>query len=130
MCSLPSRAQPIALPKLGSFRIGHISRENPVIAHALYFLIMKLTFNFFEGLLPSIHPVCSLPSWAQPIALPKLGNFRIGHISRENPVIAHLEGEEARKLEDLDSSEAIFLRGKRDSWGFNDSRADLAQDTI
>ena len=57
--------------------------------------------------------MCSLPSWAQPIALPKLGNFRIGHISRENPVIAHSEGEEARKLEDLESSEAILIRGKR-----------------
>ena len=60
-----------------------------------------------------IHLVCSLPSWAQPIDFPKLRNFRIGHISRENPVIAHSEGEEARKLEDLESSEAIFIRGKR-----------------
>ena len=56
--------------------------------------------------------MCSLPSWAQPIDLPKLGNIRIGDTSRERLVIAHSEGEEARKLEDLESSEAIFIRGK------------------
>ena len=57
--------------------------------------------------------MCSLPSWAQPIAFPKLGNFRIGETSRIFLVIAHSEGKEARKLEDLESSEAIFIRGKR-----------------
>ena len=45
--------------------------------------------------------------------MPDLGNIRIGDISRERLVIAHLEGEEARKLEDLESSEAILIRGKR-----------------
>ena len=66
-----------------------------------------------EGLLPSFHPVCSLPSWAQPIAFPKLKNFRIGKTSRIFSVIAHSEGEEAQKLEDLESSEAILIRGER-----------------
>ena len=43
--------------------------------------------------------MCSLPSWAQPKALPDLGNIRKGDISRERLVIAHSEGEEAWKLE-------------------------------
>ena len=56
--------------------------------------------------------MCSLPSWAQPIDLPELGNIRQGEISRERLVIAHSEGEEARKLEYLQSSEAVLIRGK------------------
>ena len=55
--------------------------------------------------------MCSLPSWAQPKALPDLGNIRKGDISRERLVVAHSEGEEARKLEDLQSSEAVLTRG-------------------
>ena len=57
--------------------------------------------------------MCSLTSWAQPIGFPKLGNFRIGETSRIFSVVAHSEGEEARKLEDLESSEAVLIRGKR-----------------
>ena len=45
--------------------------------------------------------MCSLPSWAQPIDLPDLGNIREGDISRERLLVAHSEGEEARKLENF-----------------------------
>ena len=48
-----------------------------------------------------------------PKASSKLGKIRNGDISRKFPVIAHSEGEEARKLEDLQSSEAVLIRGKR-----------------
>ena len=48
----------------------------------------------------------------QPIDLPELGNIRIGKTSRERLVIAHSEEEEARKLENLQSSEAVLIRGK------------------
>ena len=48
-----------------------------------------------------------------PKASSKLRKIRNGNISREIPVISHSEGEEARKLEDLQSSEAVLIRGKR-----------------
>ena len=54
----------------------------------------------------------------QPIDLPDLGNIRIDKISRERLLIAHLEGEEARKLEDLQSSEAVLTKGNRILGGF------------
>ena len=54
----------------------------------------------------------SLPLWAPPKALSKLGNIRNGDISRKIPVIAHLKGKEARKLEDFESSEAVLIREK------------------
>ena len=48
-----------------------------------------------------IHLSYSLPLWAPPKALSKLGNIRNGDISRKNPVITHSKGKEARKLEAL-----------------------------
>ena len=46
-----------------------------------------------------IHPSYSLPCWAPPKALSKLGNIRDGDISREKLVTAHSKGEEAQKLD-------------------------------
>ena len=56
--------------------------------------------------------MCSLPSKAQPKALPDLRNIRKGDTSRERLVIAHSEREEARKLEDFGE-----FRGSLDKGG-------------
>ena len=53
------------------------------------------------GFLLPVHPLFSLPLWASPKPLPKLGNIRNHDISRIFPVIAHSKGKEARKLEAL-----------------------------
>ena len=45
--------------------------------------------------------------------MPKLGNIRIGETSRERLVIAHSEGEEARKLENFGEFRGNFHKGKR-----------------
>ena len=63
---------------------------------------MELGLQYFHGVggfLPPIHPSYSLPCWAPPKALSKLGNIRDGDISREKLVTAHSKGEEARKLD-------------------------------
>ena len=57
--------------------------------------------------------MCSLPSWAQPIDLPDLRNIREGDISRERLLVAHSEGEEARKLENFGEFRGNFHKGKR-----------------
>ena len=46
-----------------------------------------------------IQPLSLLPPWAQPKALSNLGNISNDDISRENLVVIHSEGKEARKLE-------------------------------
>ena len=62
--------------------------------------------------------MCSLPSWAQPKALPNLGNIRNGNISRERLVVVHSEGEEARKLEVYAEFRGSLDKGNRILGGF------------
>ena len=50
----------------------------------------------------------SFPSWVPPKASSDLGNIRNDDISREISVVVHSEGKEARKLEYLQSSKAVF----------------------
>ena len=69
-------------------------------------------FRGVGGFLEPVHPLFSLPLWAPPKALSKLGNIRNGDISREIPVIAHSKGKEARKLEDFESSEERLTKMK------------------
>ena len=70
--------------------------------------------------------MCSLPSWAQPIDLPELGNIREGDISRERWLVAHSEGEEARKLEDFGEFRGSFDKGEWVLGGFTLNRAEYA----
>ena len=69
--------------------------------------------------------MCSLPSWAQPKALPNLGNIRNDEISRERLVVVHSEGKEARKLEDFAEFRGSLDKGDRILGGFT-----LAERTI
>ena len=45
--------------------------------------------------------------------MPDLGNIRIVKISRERLLVAHSEGEEARKLENFGEFRGNFDKGKR-----------------
>ena len=58
-------------------------------------------FHGVGGFLLPVHPLFSLPLWAPPKPLAKLGNIRNHDTSRIFPVIAHSKGKEARKLEAL-----------------------------
>ena len=75
-----------------------MTRETALAQFRLLFGHLQ-QFHGVGGFLLPVHPLFSLPLWAPPKALSKLGNIRNGDISREKLVTAHSKGEEARKLD-------------------------------
>ena len=75
------------------------------------------------GFLLPVHPLFSLPPWAQPKASSNLGNVVFNgtnRVSRGVEVVKHLEGKEARKLEGSQSSEVRLTTGESLRWPLGD----------
>ena len=64
-----------------------MTRETALAQFRLLFGHLQ-QFHGVGGFLLPVHPLFSLPLWAPPKALSKLGNIRNGDISRKIPVIA------------------------------------------
>ena len=83
-------------------------------------------FHGVGGFLLPVHPLFSLPLWAPPKPLAKLGDIRNHDISRICPVIEHSKVKESQKLEDFGEFQGSFDKGERVLGGFTSNRAELS----